>query len=428
MSTLAPAPEAPSELRGILDRGDVHAVYQPIHRLKEAEIVGFEALARGPAGSPLERPDLMFAAARADGLVGELDHACRAAAFEGALAAGLKRGRWLTVNVEPAALATGVPAHLAAVLDRAAAELDVVIELTERMLTAYPAALLELVEQARRRGWRIALDDVGADPASLALMPLVHPDVIKLDLRIVQDRPSLEIARLVSAVNAEVERSGAVLLAEGIENEEHLRTALSLGAALGQGWLWGRPGDLPIGLPRPGRPLRLPERGRRSALATPFGDVTEERTPREAKKALLFEVTRLLEREAADLGESAVVLATFQDVSNLTPATLARYAGLGSHSTFTGIFGRGVPSRPAPGVRGASLEDDDPLRDEWNIAVLGPHFAAALVSRDMGDGGAEEERRFEYVLTYDRELVRRTAVAMMRRFEGDVETLEAVLP
>lgn len=58
MTTLAPAPEAaPSELRGIIDRGDVRAVYQPIHRLKEAEIVGFEALARGPSGSPLERPD-----------------------------------------------------------------------------------------------------------------------------------------------------------------------------------------------------------------------------------------------------------------------------------------------------------------------------------------------------------------------------------
>nr|MDQ3342471.1 EAL domain-containing protein [Actinomycetota bacterium] len=38
----------------------------------------------------------------------------------------------------------------------------------------------------REAGWGIALDDVGAEPASLALLPFVQPDVVKLDLRLVQ--------------------------------------------------------------------------------------------------------------------------------------------------------------------------------------------------------------------------------------------------
>ena len=418
--------DAAAELVDILERGAIRAVYQPIHRLREREIVGYEALARGPVGSPLERPDLLFAVAREEGLVAELDHVCRAAAFEGALEGGLGRGRWLTVNVEPAALTTWAPPRLADIIERAASQLDVVIEITERMLTAYPAALLDLVERARRRGWRIALDDVGADPASLALMPLVAPDIIKLDLRMVQERPSLQIARLVSAVNAEVERSGAVLLAEGIETDEHLQTALSFGAALGQGWLFSRPGDLPGELPALTRPLEFPAQRRQAAHTTPFWDVAEERTPRAARKDLLIEMSKLLEAEAAGLGEAAIVLATFQDVRHFTPATVERYAGLGPRTSFTGVLGRDMPGEPAPGVRGAVIAEDDRLLDEWNIAVLGPHFAAALVARDLGDEGPELHRRFDYVLTYDRELVRRAATAMMRRIEGDHDGLGAL--
>ncbi|MBA3867218.1 MAG: hypothetical protein H0X42_12895 [Solirubrobacterales bacterium] len=74
----------------------------------------------------------------------------------------------------------------------------VVIELTERALTARPTELLSLVDR-------------------LALMPFLRPDVIKLDLKLMQDRPSREIAEVVHAVNAESERTGSLVLAEGIE-------------------------------------------------------------------------------------------------------------------------------------------------------------------------------------------------------------------
>ena len=62
-------------------------------------------------------------------------------------------------------------------------------------------------------------DDIGADSASLTFMPLLRPDVIKLDPRLVQDRPGPAIAEIVHAVNAYAERTGALVLAEGIEND-----------------------------------------------------------------------------------------------------------------------------------------------------------------------------------------------------------------
>src|SRR5204863_14985 len=105
----------------------------------------------------------------------------------------------------------------------------------------------------REGGWGIALDDVGTDATSLALMPFLDPDVIKLDLRLIQDTPTEDLAEVVNAVNAEAERSNLTILSEGIETEEHVRTSLAFGATLGQGWMFGKPAPLPDPLPDPQR-------------------------------------------------------------------------------------------------------------------------------------------------------------------------------
>src|SRR5918997_5912954 len=94
-------------------------------------------------------------------------------------------------------------------------------------------------------GCAIAVDDVGADRRSLAFMPFLRPEIIKLDLSLTQARPTPQIASVVHAVNAEAERTGALVLAEGIESDHHLMRARALGARYGQGWRFGRPGPLP---------------------------------------------------------------------------------------------------------------------------------------------------------------------------------------
>jgi len=66
-------------------------------------------------------------------------------------------------------------------------------------------------------------------------------------------------------------------------------------------------------------------------------------------------------------------------------------------------------------VRGAALAHDDPVRGEWDVIVLGPHFSAALVARDLGDDGPEPERRFDFAVTYERSLVLEAALSAMSR-------------
>jgi diguanylate cyclase (GGDEF)-like protein/PAS domain S-box-containing protein len=412
------AAERAAALDALLGGAGPRAVYQPIVELSSGDVVAYEALARGPEGSAVERPDRLFATARETGRLGELDWACSAAALRGALAAPLARPRRLFVNIEPEAVGLACPEHLVDVFDEAGEKLDVVLEITERALTARPADLLHLVDQVRTRGWGIALDDVGADVRSLALMPLIRPDVIKLDLRLVQEQPTTEIAEIVNAVNAERERTGALVLAEGIETDEHLHLARAMGATLGQGWLFGRPGPLAPPAQAPSAPITLTAVVEPSPDLSPYKLVTAARGDvRRADKRLLLALSMQLEHQAAALGESALIVAAFQTAERFTPLTRRRYTLLGADAAFVAALGVGMDAEPAPGVRGATLGDDDPLRGEWSVAVLGPHFAAALVAVDLGDTGPEMERRFDFSLTYDRALVVEAASALTRRVQ-----------
>ena len=397
----APTGDPHAGIADLLDHDRVESVFQPIVDLATGATVAYEALARGPVGA-LHSPLAMFAAARAAGRLDELDRSCRAAALRGASRRGIARPLTVFVNVEPETLDGTLPCDAPA-----DGSLRVMLEITERELAARPAELLRTVEHVRSRGWGVALDDVGVEAASLAFMPLLRPDVIKLDLSLVQGVPSPAVAQVMHAVNAYAESSGALVLAEGIENTRHLEVALALGATLGQGWHFGRPSAEPavppgpVGLPVPIRSPGVGAPGR----VSPFACLPPTTVLRRAPKRLLIELSKHLEREAVRIGSTSVIASTFQLREHFTPATRVRYRELAETTGFVAAIGEGLAPEPLPGVRGATLGPDDPVLGEWDVAVLSPHFATALLARDLGEDGPDLERTFEYALTYDRDTV-----------------------
>jgi EAL domain-containing protein (putative c-di-GMP-specific phosphodiesterase class I) len=154
--------------------------------LDDGGIVGFEALARGPEGSARASPANLFARAAAAGRLAELDWICRAAAIAGAVGADLDPQLALFINVEPASNRIPCPDDLADAVTTAD-RWPIIAEITERAIAGDPGGLLTAVDGLRHRNRHVALDDVGADPASQAMMPLLRPDVIKLDQTIIAD-------------------------------------------------------------------------------------------------------------------------------------------------------------------------------------------------------------------------------------------------
>jgi EAL domain-containing protein (putative c-di-GMP-specific phosphodiesterase class I) len=227
------------ELTHILDERLVFPVFQPLVELDGRRVVGYEALARGPRDGLLESPVALFSVAREAGKLSTLDFLCTDRALELAADAHLPAGTGLFVNLEPDALPESWSSE-----HEVPEGLRPFVEVTERALTARPVELLAALERLRDDGWGVALDDVGADMHSLALMPLLRPDVIKLDLTLIEEQPATAVEAIVDAVLAERKRSGAIIVAEGVETEAHLETARALGATHAQGWLLGRPAAL----------------------------------------------------------------------------------------------------------------------------------------------------------------------------------------
>ncbi len=398
----------------VLAEGAVEVGFQPVVELATGDVVGYEALARGPRGTPLERPDRLFAAARAAGRLDELDWLCQRLALRAALDAGLRSGQVLFLNVEPDASGF-MPLELRALYAQATTRMTVAVEVTERALTERPAALLGHVADMRALGCAVALDDVGAAAGSLAMLPVLAPDVVKLDLHLLLEVDEQVFGDVVGTVAAQAERTGALVLVERIEQEGQVAMARALGAELAQGWLYGRRLLLEQAPEPPEADRVVPATVRPDPRdLAPFGLLGGGAAPRRGGAALVGSLAGHLTANAASAGEHALMLGAFGAGPGFDRSTAARWSELAGRLAFCGAVAPSMPSEPAPGVRGGTVVHGDPVGGEWSLAVVGPHVAAALSAHDLGPGVRSDER-FAFHLTHDRDAVVAAAGALMAR-------------
>jgi EAL domain-containing protein (putative c-di-GMP-specific phosphodiesterase class I) len=407
-------PDGVSILDNVLRRNLVRSVFQPIVDLETRAVVGFEALARGPEGSGFERPERLFAVAASEGRAVELDRACQRAAVEGALTNGFTDPLTTFVNIERDTVGFGP-------LPRLEPGLRCVLELTERTLTSRPAELLPAIQRARAEGWGIALDDVGADARSLALMPLVRPDVIKLDLRLIQAHPTPEIAAIVGAVGSEAERTGATVVAEGIETDEQAQYARALGATLGQGWLFGGPTTRPPLHDVTPTALPILDAALPHPLRTPFELAIARHESRRGTEPLLAAISRELGLQAAHSSGTPLLITTLPAAEHFRTHMRDTYERLASEVAFAVTIAVDMPTEPAPGVRGIQITEDDPLHGTWNVVVIGTHFASMLAARPRAPSISGEAPSFDFVYTFERPLIIECAQALTLRIALAVE-------
>ncbi len=232
ISSRAQLSRSRERIRGIIDQGAFHPVFQPIVDLSSLAVVGYEALTRFDDGTP---PDEQFHEAAVAGLGVELETAALGAALEAA--GSLPAAPWLNVNVSPAVILAQEP--LRTVLARHPWRL--VLEVTEhQVISDYPA--FRRAVAALGPGIRIAVDDAGAGFASLRHIVELRPHIVKVDRSLVAD-VDRDPARqaLLAGLRHFADSQGCSLVAEGIETEAELAALVSLDVRTGQGFLLGRP-------------------------------------------------------------------------------------------------------------------------------------------------------------------------------------------
>ena len=377
-----------------LSEGALRTLFQPIVDLATDEVVGFEALTRGPAAAGVESPDALFAAARSCRRLAELDWACRCHAFRTATAGALRPPHRLFVNAEPQVLGTACPDHLLRDWVTAHRRLRVVIEVTERYLCDAPGDLLRVAATLHELGWEVALDDVGANDAGVALLPVLRPDIVKLDMALLAPRLSRAQRQVLSAVEAYVARSGAHVVAEGLETEQHRRRAVDLGAHWGQGWLLGRPGPLaPVRASASDKPARVGARPGADprVRADPFRllAAAQERRTQPPERVTEPEVVAAVAdacQAALTLSGGSLVLVALGRSALAPPGLRHLLARLRDVCALVVLLAGEQDVGPGPVVRTTLLDAADPLRSDAAVVLLSPERALAFHARQAPDG------------------------------------------
>lgn len=338
--------------------------------------------------------------------------ASRASALQAFLDANLPPALSLFVNVEPEAIAVPCPPDLAGVVAHAESVLRVFVELNDLALAYDPSGALATVDRARRIGWGIAMDDVGVSRAPLAMLPVVHADVVKLDLRLLAGADEQDAAAIAAGVLRHVEHNGATLLVEGIETEDDAEWARALGARHGQGFLLGAPGPMRAHYPMPRAAIHLvPAPSAPSAdeaFESPFELLTGH-AYQHMPLALLVRLVTLIAYSPRAAGSFPAFLVGLSRDGLLPPGLVEHVGATRGATLLWAVFGSGIDAEPAPGVRGVRLRPADPLADERFLVVLSDQSPLAVFARGCPDG------QYDVVVTQDGELVHTVAYQLIRR-------------
>lgn len=118
---------------------------------------------------------------------------------------------------------------------------NIIIEITEDEFQGKMERLLKMVEIFRNYGFKIAIDDVGVGFSNLERIGYIHPDIIKVDIKIMRESlGSNSFMQVLTALSEMSVKLGSELLFEGIETEQELTLAFKMGASLLQGFYFSK--------------------------------------------------------------------------------------------------------------------------------------------------------------------------------------------
>ena len=234
------------ELRNALARGELELFYQPIVKLPDASVVGFEGLLRWRHAQrgwvapsefiPLaERSDTIF-----DIGLFALESAV-AAASSWLQATSPDRAPFVCVNLSAKQFhsPTLVPLIEATLARHRLPPSKLVLEITEGVAIANVGDTMNTLSRLERLGVGVALDDFGTGFSSLSYLATINPRIIKVDqsfVRLASSSP--RDATLLEAIITLGHNLGVTMLAEGIETRDQFARLTGLRCQLAQGFLF----------------------------------------------------------------------------------------------------------------------------------------------------------------------------------------------
>ncbi len=236
--------------KGALKRADIKTVFQPIYDIENNEIFGYEALSRGPKGTEIEEPLMLFSMADALDELLKLESICHWKALLSYKKLSNKE-KYLFLNTSSKILqekADEFIQEFIKIIDEMNYDRNkIVIEITERYAITDFKTLVKNINYLKQEGFKISIDDVGVGYSSLHTLAELKPDFLKYDMILVRDmHKDLIKQRLLEMVLNFGKSVNTPVIAEGVEKKEEYETLLSLGVKYAQGFYLSKPLEVDI--------------------------------------------------------------------------------------------------------------------------------------------------------------------------------------
>jgi EAL domain-containing protein (putative c-di-GMP-specific phosphodiesterase class I) len=231
---------SPEEFKKIIDTRSIDIYLQPIVSLSQENIVGYEALSRGPANSPIYQAADLFGTASHFGLREELEMACISKALDWAMK--LPEPYWMSINIGPNLITRQGFYDLITRQDLNDLLSRIVFEITEHIPIPTAERLQRTVHDIRELGIRLALDDTGCGFADIDTVRFLRPDIVKICISIIRrigKHPYIE--RDIRLTVDRITQFGADVLGEGVERRVEVDVLKDCQVSLAQGYYYGRP-------------------------------------------------------------------------------------------------------------------------------------------------------------------------------------------
>jgi len=232
-----------NEFMSIINTKNISTMFQPIISLKNGEVLGYEALSRGPENSLLYNPNLLFQRAKECDLLWDLELLCRQKAFERSW--NKLNDKKLFINIDPNIIQDkkfkqGFTRELLSKYNLDCSH--IVFEVTENTAIKDLKQLRKILDNYSEQGYNIALDDLGAGYSGLLLLAETHPHYIKIDMELIRDIDKHKFKQdLIRTLYEFCQNTRVDIIAEGIETKDELQTLINIGIQYGQGYFIQKP-------------------------------------------------------------------------------------------------------------------------------------------------------------------------------------------
>lgn len=228
----------------ILKEAYIDTYFQPIVNLLNGNVIGYEALSRGPKGTEFHMPMSLIAEAKRRNRMNELDILLRKMALINASKHNLLKP--LFINIDPISIYEGgkdsdivrrsgdygIPSH------------RVVVEVSEKSAICSVDRFQKIIDGYKKDGFQIACDDVTGNITNIKTISCISPKYIKISGDMVRNINLNRDVDKLTEINTVIQIGkmiNAKIIAVGVENFSELETLYHMGIDAAQGNFLGEP-------------------------------------------------------------------------------------------------------------------------------------------------------------------------------------------